>query len=253
MNKSQMGEIADKVLRKRFFVIIPFLLFALVGWLWLRPTSITPLAKHGNTFEYTGDVVDVGARPDWCEDLQKSDGYLLFSGNIELRNTEEIQGFFQTDEEEIGIFYDFDNGPRLGIALSDGNTSRIQSGIRFDSKKLSFLILIRQDQSITYFENSKRTEFNIGQINPLCNSVKIGVGNESPPFTGQILLSVSSGTDGSVASKLVEKYDSQFHTTKVRLFGRSKNALIIALIFLTLGNPFKKRGLLKPTAESESI
>jgi hypothetical protein len=39
----------------------------------------------------------------------------------------------------------------------------------------------------------------------------------------------------------------------VRLFGRSKNALIIALIFLTLGNPFKKRGLLKPTAESESI
>jgi hypothetical protein len=38
----------------------------------------------------------------------------------------------------------------------------------------------------------------------------------------------------------------------VRLFGWSKNALIFALILLTLGNPFKKRSPLKSTADPES-
>ena len=252
MNKSQMGEVADKVLRKRFFVIIPFLLFALVGYLWLRPTSITPLANHGSEFEFMGDVIDVGSRPEWCENLQKSGGYLLISGVLELPARDAGQGFFQTDEEELGIFYDFDDEPRIGIALADGSTARLESGKISDVGEIHLLILINSTGVVTYIENSQRVEFNVGQINPSCNSVKIGVGNESPPFTGQISLSISSGTDSSIASKLVEKYDSQFHTTKVRLFGWSKNALIFALILLTLGNPFKKRGPLKPTADPES-
>ena len=252
MNKSQMGEVADKVLRKRFFVVIPFLLFALVGWLWLRPTSVKPLAKHGSEFEFTGDVIDVGARPEWCENLQKSGGYLLISGVFELPARDAGQGFFQTDEEELGIFYDFDDEPRIGIALADGSTARLESGGISDVGETHLLILISNTGAVTYIENSQRVEFNVGQINPSCNSVKIGVGNESPPFTGQISLSISSGIDSSIASKLVGKYDSQFHTTKVRLFGWSKNALIFALILLTLGNPFKKRGPLKPTAEPKS-
>ena len=252
MNKAQVAKVADKVLRKRFFVILPLLFFALAGWFWLRPISITPLTNHGSIFDNKNGVFEVGARPEWCEILNERNGYLLFSGNVELRNLNVFQGFFQTDEEEVGIFYDFDNGPRIGISQSDGNTSRTQIGTRFDSKVLTFLILIRQDGSITYFENSKRSEIFVGPISPSCNSVKIGMGNESQPLDGEISLSVSFGTDSVVASKLVSEYDSQFHTNKVKAYEWSMNALICALILLAFGNPFKKRGPIMPITESES-
>ena len=236
-----MAKVADKVLRKRFFVILPLLFFALAGWFWLRPISITPLTNHGSIFDNKNGVFEVGARPEWCEILNERNGYLLFSGNVELRNLNVIQGFFQTDEEEVGIFYDFDNGPRIGISQSDGNTSRTQTGTRFDSKVLTFLILIRQDGSITYFENSKRSEIFVGPISPSCNSVKIGMGNESQPLDGEISLSVSFGTDGMVGENLVDVYDSQFHSLSVQIYNNSRIALIVALILLNIGNPFKKR------------
>jgi hypothetical protein len=246
MNKTQMGEIADKVLRKRFFVIIPLAVFALIGWQFVRPKSIEAIGNHGAKFDNTAGVYDAGTRPEWCEALQKPNGYLLLSGVIDLPTIDDSHGFLQTDEEELGVFLDFDSGARVGIASKDGLTTRIQSGNQPQIGEMHFVVLIRGNGDITYIEDNARIEVAASAINPTCNSVQIGMGNESAPFTGEITVSISSGTDFEVAESLVDVYDSQFHSASVQIYNLSKNALIVALILLIIGNPFKKRESKKP-------
>jgi hypothetical protein len=249
MNKTQMGEIADKVLRKRFFVIIPLAVFALIGWQFVRPKSIEPIGNHGAKFDNTAGVYDAGTRPEWCEALQKPNGYLLLSGVIDLPTIDDSHGFLQTDEEELGVFLDFDSGARVGIASKDGLTTRIQSGNQPQIGEMHFVVLIRGNGDITYIEDNARIEVAASAINPTCNSVQIGMGNESAPFTGEITVSISSGTDFEVAESLVDVYDSQFHSASVQIYNLSKNALIVALILLIIGNPFKKRESKKPATD----
>jgi hypothetical protein len=252
MKKAQIGEVADRVLRKRFFVIVPLAIFALIGWQFVRPKSIEPIGNHGAKFDNSAGVYDAGTRPEWCEALQKPNGYLLLSGVIDLPAIDDSHGFLQTDEEELGVFFDFDGGARIGIASKDGLTTRIQSGIEPQIGEMHFVVLIRGDGDITYIENNARTETAANAINPTCNSVRIGMGNESAPFTGKINVSISSGTDIEVAEGLVDDYNSQFHSPSERIYNLSKNALIVALILLIIGNPFKKHESKKP-ATDESV
>jgi hypothetical protein len=83
--------------------------------------------------------------------------------------------------------------------------------------------------------------------------VRIGIGNESAPFTGGINVSISSGTDIKIAESLVDVYDSQFHSASVQIYNLSKNAFIVALILLIIGNPFKKRESKKPATDESVI
>jgi hypothetical protein len=253
MNKAQVAKVADKVLRKRFYVIIPLAVFALIGWQFVRPKSIEPIGNHGAKFDNTAGVYDAGARPEWCEALQKPTGYLLLSGIIDLPTRADSHGFLQTDEEEFGVFFDFDGGARIGIASKDGLTTRIQSGNQPQIGEMHFVVLIRGKGNITYIENNARIEAAASAINPTCNSVQIGRGNESAPFTGQINVSISSGMDIEIAESLVDVYDSQFHSTSVQIYNLSKNALIVALILLIIGNPFKKRESKKPATDESVI
>jgi hypothetical protein len=241
------------VLRKRFFVIVPLAIFALIGWQFVRPKSIEPIGSHGAKFDNTAGVYDAGMRPEWCEALQKPNGYLLLSGVIDLLTIDDSHGFLQTDEEEFGVFFDFDGGARIGIASKDGLTTRIQSGIEPQIGEMHFVILVRGNGDITYIENNVRIETDASPINPTCNSVQIGRGNESAPFTGELNVSISSGTDIEVAEGLVDNYNSQFHSPSERIYNLSNNALIVALILLIIGNPFKKRESKKATADESVI
>jgi hypothetical protein len=247
-----MGEIADKVLGKRFFVIIPLVVSALIGWQFWGPKAIEPIDILGAKFVNSSGVYDAGVLPEWCDALQKPNGYLLLGGVIDLLTIDDGHGFLQTDEEELGVFFDFDGGARVGIASKDGLTKRIQSGIEPQIGEMHFVVLIRSNGNITYIENNTRIETDASPINPTCNSVQIGRGNESAPFTGKINVSISSGTDIEVAEGLVDDYNSQFHSPSERIYNLSKNALIVALILLIIGNPFKKHESKKP-ATDESV
>ena len=245
MNKAQIGEIADRVLRKRFFVIVPLAIFALIGWQFVRPKSIEPIGSHGAQYNNSLGVVDLGPQVELCGALKSPRGFLLISGVIEDLPEIGSFGFLQTDEAEKGLFLDFDQVQRLGIPLLDGTTSytAIDPQLKpFNRKdRTVFAILLSADGTLKYYEDGYFVQVPLSDPVPGCENVRVGMGNESPPFPGKIAVSISSGTDLEVAEKLVDVYVSQFHTTPARVYNLSKSAFFIALTLLIIGNPFKKR------------
>ena len=244
MTKVQIGEIADKVLRKRFFVIIPLAIFALIGWQFIRPKSVEPIGNHGVQYDNSLGVVDLGSQAELCRALKSPGGYFLISGVIKDLPESGSFGFLQTDEAEKGLFLDFDQVQRIGIPIADGTTTYtfIDQRLKPLSQKdrVVFAILLSSDGTLKYYEDSYFVRAQLS--NPVldCANVRIGMGNESAPFPGKIAVSISSGTDLEVAERLVELYKSQFHSTSRQVYDLSKNGLIVALILLIIGNPFKK-------------
>jgi hypothetical protein len=244
MTKVQMGEIADKVLRKRFFVIIPLAVFALFGWQFLRLNAIKPMDNHGAQFDNSLGVVDIGSQAELCAALKSPRGYFLISGIIEDLPESESFGLLQTDDAEKGLFLDFDQIQRVGIPIADGTTTYtfIDQSLKPLSQKdrVAFIILLSAGGALKYYEDSYFVQASLSNPVPDCANVRIGMGNESAPFPGKIAVSISSGTDPEVAERLVELYKSQFHSTSWQIYNLSKNGLIVALILLIIGNPFKK-------------
>jgi hypothetical protein len=245
VNKSQIGEIADKMLRKRFFVIIPLAIFALIGWQFMRPKSVEPMDSHGAQFDNSFGVVEIGSQAELCGALKSPRGFLLISGVIEgIPESGSEFGFLQTDDAEKGLFFDFDQLQRVGIPIADGTTTYtfIDQSLKPLSRKdrVAFVILLSSDGKLKYYEDSYFVQVQLSNPVPDCANVRIGMGNESAPFQGKIAVSISSGTDLEVAERLVELYKSQFHSTSWQVYNLSKNGLIVALILLIIGNPFKK-------------
>ena len=245
MNNAQIGEIADRVLRKRFFVIVPLAIFALIGWQFVRPKSIEPIGSHGAQYDNSLGVVDVGPQVELCGALKLPRGFLLISGVIEDLPESGSFGFLQTDEAEKGLFLDFDEVQRVGIPIADGTTTYTfkGQGVKPINRKdrVVFAILLSADGTLKYYEDSYFVQVPLSNPVPDCENVRVGMGNESPPFPGKIVVSISSGTNLEVAEKLVDVYDSQFDTTAVKIYALSKTAFFIALTLLIIGNPFKKR------------
>ncbi len=253
MNKTQIGEIADKMLRKRFFVIIPLAVFALIGWQFIRPKSVEPISSHGVQYDNSLGVVDLGSQAEFCSALKLPRGYFLISGIIEDRPASGSFGFLQTDEAEKGLFLDFDQVQRIGIPIADGTTTYtfIDQRLKPLSRKdrVAFVILLSSDGKLKYYEDTYFVQVQLSNPVPDCANVRIGMGNESAPFPGKITVSISSGTDLKVAEKLVELYKSQFVSFSVRIYNLSKKGLTVALILLIIGNPFKKRESKNPTTD----
>jgi hypothetical protein len=255
MTKVQMGEIADKVLRKRFFVIIPLAVFALFGWQFLRLNAIKPMDNHGAQYDNATGVVDLGAQPDLCGALKSPNGYFLISGLIEDLPASGSFGFLQTDEEEIGLFFDFDQLPRIGLVLANGSMSytSIDPGNKPIKRedRLAFIIFLSADGTLKYYENKNLAQVSLTDPSPKCESFQIGRGNESGPYPGRISVAISAGTDIAVAEDLLIQYESQFASSSVRLYNWSKTGLVIALVLLIVGNPFVMRKSKRASDELE--
>ena len=245
MNKSQIGEIADKMLRKRFFVIIPLAIFALIGWQFIRPKSVEPIGNHGVQYDNSLGVVEIGSQAELCGALKLPRGYFLISGVIEDLPESGSFGFLQTDEAEKGLFLDFDQMQRVGIPLADGTTSYTFFDQSLEPLGLKnrtvFIVLLSADGTLKYYEDSYFVQVPLNNPVPACSNVRVGMGNESAPFPGNVAVSMSSGTDITIAENLLDVYDSQFHSASVRIYDLSKSGLFIALFLLFLGNPFRKR------------
>jgi hypothetical protein len=254
-----MGEIADKVLRKRFFVIIPLAVFALFGWQFFRLNAIKPMDNHGAQFDNSLGVVDIGSQAELCAALKSPRGFLLISGVIEDLPDSGSFGFLQTDEAEKGLFLDFDQAQRVGIPLADGTTSYtyIDQSPDPSSRKdrIVFVILLSSDGTLKYYEDSHFVQVKLSEPVPDCANVRFGMGNESAPFPGNITVSISSGTDLEVAESLIDIYKSHLGTTAVmiKLYDVSNIALFVALFLLIFGNPFRNRNNKKVETDDSAI
>ena len=228
----------DKIFRKRYYVIVPLLLVSAIGWTFLRPKSAEPFPPQGDIITNSAGVADLGSKPELCDPLSQPGGYILISGTLQLDEVGNSQGFLQTDNEEIGISFDLDGSARVGIALKDGTTAQIQNFQPTKIGTLDFVIFLKSDGKLLYYENGMKTERKLSPISPTCNAVRVGMGNEAD-FGGVISASFRSGTDLSDAEKLVAKYGKQFNTNSVFLYNWSKFALFAGVLMIVFGNPFK--------------
>ena len=229
----------DKIFRKRYYVIVPLLLISAIGWTFLRPKTAEQFPPQGDIIENSAGVADLGSKPELCGPLSQPGGYVLISGTLQLDEVDSAQGFLQTDNAETGIFFDLDGSARVGIALKDTKTERIQNFRPTKTGKLNFVIFIQSDGKVIYYENGMKTERELLPISPTCNAVRVGMGNESVDFGGMISASFSSGTDLADVEKLVSTYGKQFNRNSVFLYNWSKIALFVGVLMVVFGNPFK--------------
>jgi hypothetical protein len=224
--------------------------------LFVGSDHVKPLFDHGINYNNSDGVVNLGPQPKLCGALKSASGFLLISGLIQDLPESRSFGFLQTSDAEDGLFFDFDQIPRVGLPLDDGTVSYTVIDTSLKSypvrDAMKFAILLSADGTLSYFEDRDLVRVSLNNPIPKCENVRFGIGNESAAYSGRIAVSVSSGLDINSANKLLEQYRSQFTSTTIRLYQWSKNAFIFSLIILTLGNPFKKRDPLKPTTESVS-
>jgi hypothetical protein len=228
----------DLIFRKRFFLIVPLALYSVIGFMLLRPKMDYVSQGSYESFNNSMGVVELGNRTDICDVLEKNDGYLLFSGSIKLPSLDRTYGFFQTDDEEDGIFFDFDRNFRVGAAQKNGETVRLESlgEVRLGLNQFIFFI---SNQAIKLIVNGQLIESNNALIDPSCRVTRVGSGNESIPFEGDITFSISSSTDGATVDTLFSQYLQQLQPSFSYLL--SKVSFGLTLLLLVFGNPFKKR------------
>ena len=80
------------------------IVIGLFSWFRLPEPSVILYPSHGEAFTNDNGVVEVGPRSELCSALNEPSGYLLISGSIDLTNIGLDQGFFQTADEENGVY-----------------------------------------------------------------------------------------------------------------------------------------------------
>jgi len=234
-------EVFDKIFRKRYFAIIPILIIVVLAQLTHNEIKSTndQFPKHGDTYENSGGIVNVGARNDICSNLAKQDGYLLITGSVVLDVVGNAQGFLQTDDEEFGLFFELDDRLlRTGIPLADGTTGRNGFDIYAMPGKINFVIMLKGNGDLTLIANRKSTMAHLPPMRLRCNNFRVGAGNEQETFTGRIDIQLSTGTNSSIPEELINQYSKSWNIDSFIVSNNSILAFVAGLLII-FGNPFK--------------
>ena len=187
---------------------IMLIVIGLLSWFRLPEPSVILYPSHGEAFRTYNDVVEVGPRSDLCSALNEPSGYLLISGSIDLTKIGLDQGFFQTADEENGIYLDIDGGGqvRLGVHLHDGTTGQVMFRHKYRTGLFNYAILIGADGSVRIVGDQNDIKVQLSDIEPSCSNVRIGAGNETEAVEAQIIANVSSGNNLEMASADLDSY-----------------------------------------------
>ena len=194
-----------------FYVLsIVLIVIGLFSWFRLPDPSVILFPSHGEAFSTNKGVVEVGPRPDLCNALNEPTGYLLISGSIDLTKIGLDQGFFQTADEENGIYLDIDGGGqvRLGIHLQDGSTGQVLFRHKYRTGLFNYAILIGADGSIRIVGDQNDIQVQLKDIEPTCSNVRIGAGNETEAVEAQVIANISSGSNFGMANGELDSYVS---------------------------------------------
>jgi len=188
-------------------ILIPY---GLISWNRLPEPSLILFPSHGEVFENNKQVVNVGPRPDLCNGLTEPAGFLLISGSIDLTKIGLDQGFFQTADEENGIYLDIDNGGqvRLGVHLHDGTTGQVLFRHKYRTGAFNYAILIGGDSSIRIVGDQNDIKVQLNDIEPSCSNVRVGAGNESEAVGALVSANISTGNNIDIANADLDSYVS---------------------------------------------
>ena len=187
---------------------IMLIVIGLFSWFRLPEPSVILYPSHGEAYTNDGGVVEVGPRSDLCNALNEPTGYLLISGSIDLTKIGLNQGFFQTADEESGIYLDIDGGGqvRLGVHLQDESTGQVKFRHKYRTGMFNYAILIGADSSIRIVGDQNDIRVQMNKIEPACSNVRIGAGNETEAVEAQINANISSGNNLKMANTDLDSY-----------------------------------------------
>ena len=210
MNLSDLQMRSSKTTSVFYVLSIVLIAIGLFSWFRLPDPSVILFPSHGEAFSTNKGVVEVGPRPDLCNALDEPTGYLLISGSIDLTKIGLDQGFFQTADEETGIYLDIDGGGqvRLGIHLQDGSTGQVLFRHKYRTGLFNYAILIGADSSIRIVGDQNDIQVQLSDIEPACLNVRIGAGNETEAVEAQVIANISSGSNFGMANAELDSYVS---------------------------------------------
>ena len=210
MNLSDLQMRSSKTTSVFYVLSIVLIAIGLFSWFRLPDPSVILFPSHGEAFSTNKGVVEVGPRPDLCNALDEPTGYLLISGSIDLTKIGLDQGFFQTADEETGIYLDIDGGGqvRLGIHLQDGSTGQVLFRHKYRTGLFNYAILIGADSSIRIVGDQNDIQVQLSDIEPACSNVRIGAGNETEAVEAQVIANISTGKNLEIANTELDSYVS---------------------------------------------
>lgn len=193
-----------------YVLSIMLIVIGLFSWFRLPDPSVILFPSHGELFTSEKGIVEVGPRPDLCNALDESAGYLMITGSIDLTKIGLDQGFFQTADEESGIYLDIDGGGqvRLGIHLHDGTTGQVMFRHKYRTGLFNYAILIGADGSVRIVGDQNDIQVQLGDIEPACSNVRIGAGNETEAVEANVIANISSGNNLEIANAELDSYVS---------------------------------------------
>ena len=189
---------------------IMLIVIGLFSWFRLPEPSVILYPSHGEAFKADNGVVEVGPRSDLCSALSQPASYLLISGSVDLTKIGLDQGFFQTADEENGIYFDIDGGGqvRLGVHLNDGTTGQVMFRHKYRTGMFNYAILVGADSSIRIVGDQNDIQVQLSDIEPACSNVRIGAGNETEAVEAQVIANISSGSNFGMANAELDSYVS---------------------------------------------
>jgi hypothetical protein len=210
MSLSNLPIRLSKITTVFYALAIMLIVIGLFSWFRLPDPSVILFPSHGGAFSTNKGVVEVGPRPDLCNALDEPTGYLLISGSIDLTKIGLDQGFFQTADEENGIYLDIDGGGqvRLGIHLQDGSTGQVLFRHKYRTGLFNYAILIGADGSIRIVGDQNDIQVQLKDIEPTCSNVRIGAGNETEAVEAQVIANISTGKNLEIANTELDSYVS---------------------------------------------
>ena len=235
MSLSNLPIRSSKISTVFYALAIMLIVIGLVSWFRLPEPSVILYPSHGDAFTNDNGVAEVGPRSDLCSALNEPSGYLLISGSIDLTKIGLDQGFFQTADEENGIYFDIDGGGqvRLGVHLNDGTTGQVMFRHKYRTGLFNYAILIGADSSIRIVGDQNDIRVQMNEIEPTCSNLRIGAGNETEAVEAQVVANISSGNDLEMANANLDSYvDSLSNNQNASTYKLSLYTGILLLMFL---------------------
>lgn len=190
------------------------LVLVVLGWaMWVvsdAPQPI-PFREHGYSASYDGATTQRLNVSDVCNVLALSDGAVLLSGRVVVADPERDQGLLQTDENEEGIFFEYQKSEgylvRFGLPLMDNSVARVSIKTHTRDSEFNFVTLIQSSGAIRVVTDSHESRTQLGAAPvPRCDDGKLGEAGGLLPFSGTLRLSVSTAATATEFQDWLDEY-----------------------------------------------
>jgi hypothetical protein len=190
------------------------LALVVLGWsMWVSSDAPQPIPfrEHGYSASYDGTTTQRLDASDVCKVLALSDGAVLLSGRVVVADPERDQGLLQTDEDEEGIFFEYQRSEgylvRFGLPLMDNSVARVKIKTHTQDSEFNFAVLIQSSGAIRVVTDTHESTTQLGAAPvPRCDDGKLGEAAGLLPFSGTLRVFVSTATTATEFQDWLDEY-----------------------------------------------